>query len=118
MSRRAATLAELRGAIWADRALRLIRKRLAGGELTSPASAPPPGLPASALRGVEALLRRRRHTCLEGALVRQRWLATHGDPRDVVIGVESSSGFAAHAWLDGDGYPPAAGFLELKRIAP
>jgi hypothetical protein len=80
----------------------------------------PPALPPSASRGVETWLRVSRHTCLEGALVRQRWLAAHGVMRDVVIGVTApADAFAAHAWLD-LGAPSAAAdpWLELTRLAP
>ena len=48
---------------------------------------PPPRLPAGARRGVMAILRRRPSTCLERALVLQRWDAAHGAASDVVIGV-------------------------------
>jgi hypothetical protein len=76
-------------------------------------------LPDSARRGVEALLRRRRRTCLEAALVRQRWIAAHGGRHDVVIGVEApGGGFAAHAWLDGEEDPLAARYIELTRLVP
>jgi hypothetical protein len=65
------------------------------------------------------LLRLRPHTCLEGALVRQRWLASHGCHRDIVIGVGApSNGFIAHAWLDGEDDAAAAQFLELTRLLP
>jgi hypothetical protein len=111
-------LADLRAAIWAARALRDVRRRLAAGELSPTPKPAPSALPASARRGLEALLRRRRHTCLEAALVRQRWLAAHGVPRDVVIGVGApSDGFRAHAWLDGDDDALVHQFSELTRLA-
>jgi hypothetical protein len=66
----------------------------------------PPALPASAVRGVEVLLRVARPSCLEAALVRQRWLRAHGVACDVVIGVTApSQGFRAHAWVE---YPGEA----------
>lgn len=80
----------------------------------------PPRLPPRAVRGVESVLRRRRHTCLEGAMVRQRWYAAHGVRRDVVIAVTApEKGFKAHAWLDLSGRPPVAdSWHEIKRLIP
>jgi hypothetical protein len=87
--------------------------------------ADPPRLPRSAGIGVQAVLDRTVPTCLEGALVAQRWFAAHGDSRDVVIGVTTSGaddlavahdGFAAHAWLDGRDPDAAATYLEMYRI--
>jgi hypothetical protein len=80
----------------------------------------PPVLPPHSERGVRAVLRRRRATCLERSLVLQQWLVARGDPRDLVIGVIGpSDGFKAHAWLDGedDRHPGTAPFRELTRIA-
>ena len=58
-------------------------------------------------------------TCLERALVRQRWLAAHGDHRAIAIGVTAPSReFAAHAWLVGEEDPVASAFLELTRLEP
>jgi hypothetical protein len=108
----------LRAALWAARALHVARKQLkrqglAGLELPSP-----PRLQGSAGRGVSALLRRRSHTCLEEAVVLQRWLAAQGERRDVIVGVRGPGEFGAHAWLDGDLAPADAGYLELTRVAP
>jgi hypothetical protein len=61
------------------------------------------GLARGAGLGVSAAMTRLRPTCLEKALVLQRWRASHGDPRDVVVGVPKN-GFGvdtAHAWLSG-----------------
>lgn len=92
-------MCDLGAAWWAYRCLRNARSRLAAGHTDVRVS--PPALPASAVRGVEAVLWRARPTCLEAALVRQRWLAAHGIHRDVVIGVTApSEGFKAHAWLE------------------
>ena len=77
----------------------------------------PPRLPPSAARGVAAALRRSRSTCLVEASVRQAWLASQGDLRDLVIGVKPpAEGFAAHAWLKGDPESSAVGFTELTRV--
>jgi hypothetical protein len=79
----------------------------------------PPALPAGARRGVEAVLRRRRATCLEAALVRQRWLRARGVMCDVVIGVTAPrDGFKAHAWLAEPGESaPHQPWHELTRVA-
>jgi hypothetical protein len=112
--------ADLRAALWTQRALREARRLLAGGHVQQIQLRRPPALPASAIRGVEAILRRRRHTCLEGALVRQRWLAAHGVMYDVVIGVTApSEGFSAHAWLEaGERAPATRKHVEIARLAP
>ena len=110
-------LAALRAFCWADTALRAARQGLVSGRISALALPPVPQLPAGGRRGVEALLRLRRHTCLEGALVRQRFLASHGARREVIIGVRSSrNGFVAHAWLEGEKDAAAAHFHELTRL--
>lgn len=117
--RRPPDLASLRAAWWARGALRKARRALARGEIRKIELPDPPALPASAIRGVAGLLRRREHTCIEGALVRQRWLAAHGEPRAIAIGVTAPShGFAAHAWLVGEDDPEASIFHELTRLDP
>lgn len=99
MRSRRPRITDVRAAWWAYRCLRDARRRLAAGR--TDVEVAPPALPASAVRGVEAVLRRARPTCLEAALVRQGWLRAHGVRRDVVIGVTApSDGFKAHAWLD------------------
>lgn len=108
----------MRAALWTVRAVRTAKRQLGDGDdyraLDIP---PPPSLPQSAARGVGAVLRRSRATCLVEASVRQRWLAAHGEPRDLVIGVKPpAEGFAAHAWLEGDPESSAAGFTELTRV--
>jgi hypothetical protein len=67
---------------------------------------------------MEAALTRLGATCLEAALVRQSWLAAHGEHRDVVIGVIASGlrDQPAHAWVDGTDPPAAATYLELHRL--
>jgi hypothetical protein len=51
--------------------------------------------------------------------VRQRWLAAHGEPRAIAIGVTApSQGFAAHAWLVGEDDPRVPVFHELTRLEP
>jgi transglutaminase superfamily protein len=119
MIRRPPDPATLRAAWWAQRALRAARRALAAGRMSDIVLPTPPALPAGKVRGVEALLRRRRHSCLEGALVRQRWLAAHGEVHEIAIGVTSpASGFAAHAWVIGADDASGAGFHELTRLRP
>ena len=108
----------LRAALWAIRALQTARRQLRRDGLESLRVPAPPALPRSAARGVRVVLRLRTHTCLEEALVMQRWLAGQGVPRDVVVGVRGPAEFGAHAWLEGDLAPAQAGFLELVRVSP
>jgi hypothetical protein len=112
-------IASLRSAAWALAALARLRRDLgAAGISGARVVAAPPDVPDRALRGVEAVLRRRHATCLERSLVLQKWYYARGIPRDVVLGVTApGDGFAAHAWLDGapDG---GDGFHELRRLVP
>ncbi len=111
-------LPTLRAALWALRALRIARRQLKSDGIERLRIPAPPALPESAARGVRVVLRHREPTCLEEALVLQRWLAAHGVARDVVVGVRGPLEFGAHAWLDGDLAPARAGYLELVRVAP
>jgi len=107
----------LRAAGWAFLALRRARRDLAGHGLGGVWVPGPPRLPASARIGVLAVVRRQPSTCLERALVLQRWEADHGAPSDVVIGVRGASdNFQAHAWLEGmpDARPDV--FREILRL--
>lgn len=115
--RRPPDIPTLRAAWWAYRALSEARRQLPRRELAGVALSPPPPLPPHASRGVSALLRRREHSCLEAALVQQRWLASRGERRDVIIGVTSPvGGFDAHAWLDGDHTGQEVSLHELTRL--
>ncbi|HWI08616.1 MAG TPA: lasso peptide biosynthesis protein [Solirubrobacteraceae bacterium] len=117
--RRPPDIATLRAAWWAQRALLRARRQLPRRPLDDVELPPPPRLPPDAGRGVGALLRRREHSCLEGALVQQRWLVACGDRRDVVIGVVApGEAFGAHAWLDGDPVAAREPFTELRRLHP
>lgn len=110
-------LATLRAAAWAVRALRRTRRELARRGLDGAHVSPPPRLPADARRGVLAVIRRRPNTCLERALVLQRWEAAHGAGADVVIGVpRMSDNFIAHAWLETMPDGPLDAFHEIHRI--
>lgn len=101
-----------RTAVWTLRALRRTRTALA--RTGRPATLPAPPRAPSAHPVVLLVLGLGRAKCLSRSAVRQTWLAAHGDPRDLVVGVTApSAGFRAHAWLEGD--PAGAGFTELSR---
>jgi hypothetical protein len=109
----------LRAAWWTRGALRRVHDDLAVNGLGYSAAPAPPRLPDHARRGVLAVLRRQPSTCLERALVLQRWQQARGDPRDVIIAVKGPSvDFAAHAWLDGEPDADAGPFSELMRLPP
>jgi hypothetical protein len=110
-------LPTLRAALWTVRALRAARRDLARHGLDGAKVVSPPRLPASARRGVFAVLRRQPNSCLERALVLQRWEASHGAGADVVIGVPGlGDDFVAHAWLETMPDGPADAFHEIHRI--
>lgn len=106
--------ATVRAALWALHALRLAQRHVRTVPIADFALPAAPALPAASRRGVEAVLRRRPHTCLEGSLVRQAWFAGQGVARDVIIGSLTSPRFSAHAWLEGE---PSA-YDELLRLPP
>jgi len=107
----------LRAALWTQRALLQVRYRLRRSGVRGVKVASPPRLPASAHRGVLAVLRRRPHTCLERALLLQSWEARQGRTVAVIIGVKGSSAeFKAHAWLDGESDNEDRAFRELMRL--
>lgn len=118
--RRPPTARELRAALWALRAVRRARRQLRRRGYDGLTLPDVPRVPDSSSRGVYAVLRRLPSTCLERAVVLQRWRAAHGDPREVVVGVSGTrEQFRAHAWLDDE--PPAAEpgeFRELVRLRP
>jgi hypothetical protein len=104
-----------RGAWWALRAVRSVRRQLRSVPLHLVAvPSPQPASPGSR-RGVDLVLGALSPSCLERALVLQRWLAADGDRRAVIIGVTPASGFHAHAWLDGE---RNVGFVEIVRMPP
>ena len=110
----------IRGAIWALWSYRQAKHQLKRGVAAPVIQSPPPGLPLEARRGVEGVLKRVSATCLEGALVRQEWMASRGEPRDIVIGVphEGLLSEPAHAWVDGTDVASPLLYAELHRIAP
>jgi hypothetical protein len=109
----------LRAAGWALLAVRSTRRQLAAGSFRDVRVPEPPALPPSAGRGVHAVLRRLEPSCLERSLVLQRWLAAHGEPRTVVVGVSAPQDFSAHAWLEGEALPAGGpAYNEIARLAP
>jgi transglutaminase superfamily protein len=106
-----------RGVVWAGRAVRQTRRQLRERSLSELSVDPPLGLPPTADAGVHAVLRRLPSTCLERAVVLQRWRIAQGDPREIVIGVmRDADEFKAHAWVDGEGDALAPAFQELLRV--
>ena len=115
--RRFLDVASLRAAAWAVRTVRDVREALKRTPVDSLQLDQPPALPAEALRGIRVAFRLRRATCLERALVLQRWHSAQGHKRDVVIAVRAGEHpFEAHAWLDGEPDAVAGSFSELMRV--
>jgi Transglutaminase-like superfamily len=119
MNVRALDVPTLRAAWWTRSALRKTRIELRANGLRYAPAPPPPRLPQTARRGVLAILRRQESTCLERALVLQRWEEAQGRSRDVVVAVKGPTvDFAAHAWLDGDPDGDVSEYAELMRLPP
>jgi hypothetical protein len=117
--RRPPRTADARAALWTWRALRAARAQLRAGAVRDVRLPAPPAVDPRAARAVRGVLSREAPTCLERALVLQRWLAAHGVEREVVVGTSGTgSAFAAHAWLDGESLPPGRSFVELIRLSP
>jgi hypothetical protein len=112
-------IADLLAAWWALEALKAVRSRLAAGELRGIVLAPPRRVALGGRWGVRLVLWLRHASCLESALIRQRFSAATGDRRDVVIGVSRPSArFGAHAWLDGERDGERFELRELTRVPP
>ena len=119
MTLRSLDVPTLRAAWWTHRTLRKVHSDLRTKGLDYAPVPAPPTVPDHAQRGVLAVLRRQPSTCLERALVLQRWHAAHGSDRDVIIAVKGPTvDFAAHAWLDGEPDGDVSRFAELMRLAP
>ncbi len=118
--RRPPEIADARAGWWAWCALRTARAGLRHGEVRGVRVPAPPRVPARSARAVRRVLDWTDSSCLERSLVLQRWLAAHGVARDVIVGTEggAQSGFAAHAWLDGEPQPPGRSYVELIRLSP
>ena len=116
--RRRINPATLRVALWTLRSLRSARAQLRSVSLADVILRDPPAVPEAAGRGMSAVLRRRSDSCLARALVRQRWHAANGHPRDLIIGVsQPDDDFAAHAWLEGDPEVSYNGYHEISRLS-
>jgi hypothetical protein len=100
--------------------LRSARAQLRAGAVRNVRVSDPPKVPVNADRAFRAVLRRESPSCLERALVLQRWLIARGDARDVVVGTEGGArgNFTAHAWLDGEPQPDGHRYVELLRLSP
>lgn len=106
--------ATVRAGWWAWRATGRARRGVESGPLDRIVLPRAPRVGAAGERAVVGVLRRRRATCLESALVRQAMLVARGDEHELVIGVAGpAAGFRAHAWIDGDEVDGA--FDELVR---
>lgn len=89
--------------VWAAWSLLRVRVQLRSRSTAELGPLPAPWkLAPTSTPWVRRAVRRFPATCLHRSLVLQEWYRAHGDPRDVIIGVSApSSGFTAHAWLDG-----------------
>ena len=86
---------------WSAGELRRLRRVLGPEGLEASVRHPPP-LPSEAVRGVRFATTVGRATCLERSLILQRWFMDHGQPYEILVGVNPGGGeFTAHAWLDG-----------------
>lgn len=111
----------LRAAWWALRSVRAARRDLRKNGLDARVAAPPPSLPWGSRTGVDGVLNRVSPTCLESALVKQRWLAAHRVSCDVIVGVarDEAGAVRAHAWLEGIASPAEyAKYSIIHRIPP
>ena len=109
-------LDDVRAALWTFKSLKSIRRQLSRGRVDQLEVPSPAAIPATASRGLYGVLRRWHGSCLERALLLQAWYGTHGNPRDVVIGVTGPLEFSAHAWLDGEARCHDEGFREILRV--
>ena len=62
------------------------------------------------------MLRLQPNSCLERSLVLQCWLAAHGEPYEVIVGVASDQQVKAHAWLPFEAGTRTSDFVEIKRV--
>ena len=94
----------VRAASWTIRSANSARKQLRRG--IPPDAIELPRVPV--LRPEAGIIIRRitrlfGNTCLERAVVLQRWYVAHGQPKPIYVGVTAPlTGFKAHAWLEGE----------------
>jgi hypothetical protein len=109
----------LRVALWTARAWHRVRRQLARGGMDAVRPPAPPRTSARDRYLVLGVLHRVGASCLERSLVLQRWYAGHRTSRTLVIGVSApSTGFRAHAWLDGEPDPHRHGLVEVLHRPP
>ena len=111
-------LHDARAGLWAWRAVRTVRAQLRAGAVRNVRVPDPPRVRPRAARAVRIVLAREEPSCLERALVLQRWLLSQGIRKDVVIGTSGGmrKAFTAHAWIDGEPLP--APYVEMTRLHP
>jgi hypothetical protein len=110
---------ELRVGVWTLRSMVRCRRQIGSREPERVALPDSSHLPIEAGQMVSTILRRRTDQCLSNALITQAWRSDHGDPVDVLIGVNApSSGFTAHAWLEDRPDAGSLGLEPIHRIAP
>lgn len=107
----------VRAASWTIRSASSARRQLKRGvppdALTLPSV---PKLSSEATVVVRRVTRLFDNTCLERALVLQRWYAAHGQAKPIYVGVTAPlTGFRAHAWLEGEESGQES-FTELLKI--
>jgi hypothetical protein len=109
--------ATVRAAGWAFLALRRLRSAVRAHGLAA-RPAPPPALPAHAVRGVAIAVRIAGANCLERSLLIQEWLMAQGSSHDVKVGVMRAEGrFCAHAWIAAyEDDPP--GYVVVTTLQP
>ena len=89
--------------LWSLRMVGRIREQVPQRSFRDIALSAPPALDRRSRSAVNAGLRLRRATCLEQALLRQRFDAANGVDRTLIIAVSSpANGFRAHSWLEGE----------------
>ena len=118
--RRPPDVHDARAGLWTWRALRSVRAQLRAGAMRDVEVPAPPEIRGTATRAVRLVLARQEPSCLERALVLQRWLLAQGVERDVVVGTHGGAGgsFEAHAWLEGEPLPPGRSYVEMTRLTP
>lgn len=105
----------VRVAAWSFRARLRVARQLRRSGLNQIDLVAPPSVRDNDRAAVCFVLAASRATCLERSLVLQRFDAAGGRPRAIIIATTSpSSGFRAHAWLEGDRRPDET-FQELLR---
>ena len=92
-----------RGALWTLQSRVAVRKQLRLSGVRDVQLPRPPSARPKDRRVTVLLLRSVTATCLERSLVLQRFDASAGVPRALIIGVTAPQrGFRAHAWLEGE----------------